>query len=100
MGDDNGLVVEGIIDIGQSFVNAGSGLIDLGRTFHVQSFVTFVIKDFNEVIEDSNPSLSHQTASLLKLNKACAEAKGTPLSLRMLEGMPRSLKSLSNTAKA
>jgi hypothetical protein len=32
---------------------------------------------------------------LLKLNKACAEAKGTPLSLRMLAGRPRSLKSLS-----
>jgi hypothetical protein len=27
---------------------------------------------------------------LLKLNKACAEAKGTPLSLRMLAGRPRS----------
>src|SRR5207302_4686790 len=32
------------------------------------------------------PSRSHQTASLLKLNKACAEAKGTPLSLRMVGG--------------
>ena len=42
------------------------------------------------------PSLSHQTASLLRLNKAWAEAKGTPLSLRMLAGRPRSLKSLSN----
>ena len=30
------------------------------------------------------PRRSHQTASLLRLNKACAEAKGTPLSLRML----------------
>jgi hypothetical protein len=46
------------------------------------------------------PSRSHQTASLLKLNKACAEAKGTPLSLRILTGRPRSLKSLSNTVKA
>src|SRR6266851_8486109 len=40
------------------------------------------------------PRRSHQTASLLKLNKAWAEAKGTPLSLRMLEGRPRSLKCL------
>jgi hypothetical protein len=31
--------------------------------------------------EAAIPSLSHQTASLLKLNKAWAEAKGTPLSL-------------------
>src|SRR5438128_9554310 len=43
---------------------------------------------------------SHQTASLLKLNSACAEAKGTPLSLRMFAGRPRSLKSRSNAAKA
>jgi hypothetical protein len=46
------------------------------------------------------PSRSHQTASLLKLNNACADAKGTLLSLRMLAGKPRSLKSLSNTVKA
>src|SRR6267378_777046 len=43
------------------------------------------------------PSRSHQTASLLRLNKAWAEAKGTPLSLRILAGRPRSLKSRSNT---
>jgi hypothetical protein len=29
---------------------------------------------------------AHHTASLLRLNKACAEANGTPLSLRMLAG--------------
>src|ERR1700758_3723435 len=46
------------------------------------------------------PSRSHHTASLLKLNQACAEAKGTPLSLRMLAGRPRSLKSRSNTVKS
>src|SRR5450755_1884972 len=33
------------------------------------------------------PRRSHQTASLLKLNNACAEAKGTPLSLRICAGM-------------
>src|SRR5262250_1795373 len=38
------------------------------------------------------PRRSHQTASLLKWNKACAEAKGTPLSLRMLAGRPPLLK--------
>src|ERR1039457_6246867 len=32
------------------------------------------------------PRRSHHTASLLKLNNACAEANGTPLSLRMLAG--------------
>jgi hypothetical protein len=36
------------------------------------------------------PGRSHHTASLLKLNNACAEANGTPLSLRMLAGRPRS----------
>jgi hypothetical protein len=49
---------------------------------------------------DTDPRRSHQTASLLRLNKACAEAKGTPLSLRILAGRPRSLKSCSNTLKA
>jgi hypothetical protein len=38
------------------------------------------------------PRRSHQTASLLKLNKACAEAKGTPLSLRMFGGQAALLK--------
>jgi hypothetical protein len=52
MGDDDGLVVEGIIDIRQSFVDACGGLINLGWALHVQSFVrTFVIEDFDEVIE-------------------------------------------------
>ncbi len=36
------------------------------------------------------PRRSHQTASLLKLKRALGEAKGTPLSLRMLAGRPRS----------
>jgi hypothetical protein len=40
------------------------------------------------------PHRSHHTASLLKLNKAWAEAKGTPLSLRMLAGRPRSWNAL------
>jgi hypothetical protein len=33
-------------------IDAGRGLIDLGRTLHAQGFVrTFVIEDFDEVIE-------------------------------------------------
>ncbi len=52
IGDDHDVVVEGIIDIGQSLVGAGSGLIDLGRALHVQSFVrTFLVEDFDKVIE-------------------------------------------------
>ena len=49
---------------------------------------------------DADARRNHQTASLLRLNKACAEAKGTPLSLRMFAGKPRSWKSRSNTVKA
>src|SRR5215472_13114270 len=45
------------------------------------------------------PRRSHQTASLLKLKRAWAEAKGTPRSLRMLAGRPRSLNSRSKTVK-
>jgi hypothetical protein len=52
IGDDNGLVVERIIDIGQSLIDAGGWLIDLGRALHVQGFVrTFLVEDFDEVIE-------------------------------------------------
>jgi len=52
IGDDNGLVVERIIDIGQSRIDAGGWLIDLGRALHVQGFVrTFLVEDFDEVIE-------------------------------------------------
>jgi hypothetical protein len=58
-GDHDGFIVEGIVDVRQ----AGVGMRSMPM-----------------------PSRRHQTASLLKLNKACAEAKGTPSSLRMLAG--------------
>ena len=45
------------------------------------------------------PSLSHQTESLDRLNKALL-AKGTPLSLRMALGGPRSLKSRAKAVRA
>src|SRR6266567_102391 len=35
VGDDNDLVVEGIVDVGQSPGRAGGGLIDLGRALHL-----------------------------------------------------------------
>ncbi len=37
---------------------------------------------------------------LAQVEQGMAEAKGTPLSLRILAGRPRSLKSLSNTVKS
>src|SRR5580704_4575580 len=53
-GDDNDLVVKGIVNIGQSLTGAGGGLIDLSRALHVQGFVrTFVVEDFDEVVEAS-----------------------------------------------
>jgi hypothetical protein len=46
--------VKGIVDIGQSLIGAGRGLLDLSRALHAQSFVrTFVIEDFDEVVEAS-----------------------------------------------
>jgi len=52
IGDDDDFIVEGIVDIGQSLISAGRGLIDLGWALHVQGFVrTFVVEDFDEVIE-------------------------------------------------
>jgi hypothetical protein len=35
IGNDDDLVVEGIVDIGQSLIDAGRGLIDLGRALHI-----------------------------------------------------------------
>jgi hypothetical protein len=46
------------------------------------------------------PSRSHQTESLLRPNSAQALAKGTPLSVRMALGRPKSLNARSNTVKA
>src|SRR6202790_4508678 len=46
------------------------------------------------------PRRSHQTASLLKLNNACAEAKGTPLSLRMWAGRPTLFKKALKDSKS
>jgi hypothetical protein len=52
IGNDNGLVVEGIVDVGHSGVSASGRLIDLGRAFHLQRFMrTFVVEDFDEIIE-------------------------------------------------
>src|SRR5215472_2883666 len=38
-GDHDGFVVEGIVDVWQSLVDARGRLIDFGRTFHAQGFV-------------------------------------------------------------
>src|SRR5262249_43701433 len=51
-GDHDGFVVEGIVDVRQSGVGAQRGLIDLRRTFHIQSFVrALVVEDLNEFVE-------------------------------------------------
>jgi hypothetical protein len=46
------------------------------------------------------PSRSHHTESLESPNREFGEAKGTPLSVRMEAGSPKSLKMRSNTVKA
>src|SRR5258708_36830059 len=46
------------------------------------------------------PRRSHQTESLLRPKKALLLAKGTPLSLRIGRGSPKSLKALSKTVNA
>src|SRR5579863_3231921 len=48
----------------------------------------------------ATPSLSHQTESLERLNRPFGLAKGTPLSERIAEGKPRSLKSCSKAVMA
>src|ERR1700686_4943362 len=46
------------------------------------------------------PSLSHQTESFERLNRAFGLAKGTPLSERMANGKPRSRNSRSKAVQA
>ena len=54
VGDDNDLVVERVVDVGQSLIGARGGLIDFGRALHVQSFVrTFLVEDLDKAIEPS-----------------------------------------------
>jgi hypothetical protein len=58
IGDDHDLVVKGIVDIGQSAIGAGGGLLDLGRTLHAEGLVRAL------VIEDLDKS--HRTWLLLE----------------------------------
>jgi hypothetical protein len=47
-----GFIVQGIVDVRQSGVGARGRLVDLRRTFHVQSFVgTFVVEDLDKFVE-------------------------------------------------
>ena len=51
-GDHDGLIVERIIDIRQSGVGTRGRLVDLGRTFHVQSFVrTLLVEDLDKFVK-------------------------------------------------
>jgi hypothetical protein len=78
-----------------------TSLAGLWPLSEMHAFVTAILLGMARLDAfNANAQTEHQTASLLRLNKACAEAKGTPLSLRMLAGKPRSLKSRSNTVKA
>jgi len=51
-GNHDGCVVEGVVDVGQSLIEAGGGLIDFGRILHAVGFVrALVIKDLDEFVE-------------------------------------------------
>src|SRR5215472_12894887 len=52
--DHDGFVVERIVDVRQSRVGTRGRLVDLRRTFHVQSLVRpFVVKDLHKLVEAS-----------------------------------------------
>jgi hypothetical protein len=52
IGDDNDLVMEGIINIRQALIGTARGLIELGRTLHAQGFVrTFIVEDLDEIMK-------------------------------------------------
>ena len=51
-GNHDSLVVEGVVDVGQSLIEASGGLIDFGRILHAEGFVrTVMIKDLDEFVE-------------------------------------------------
>jgi len=51
-GDHNSFVVQGIIDVRQSLVEAGRGSKDLSGTLHAPSLVrAFLVEDLDEVLE-------------------------------------------------
>jgi hypothetical protein len=53
-GDHDGFVVEGIVDVRQPGVGTRGRLVDLRRTFHIQSFVrALVVEELKEFIEAS-----------------------------------------------
>ena len=57
-GDHDGLIVQGIVDVLQSGVDLRGRLIDLGRTWHVESFVrTLVVEDINKIYQ-SGPAVA------------------------------------------
>jgi hypothetical protein len=51
-GNHDSFVVEGVVDVGQSLIEAGGGLIDFGRILHTEGLVrALIIKDFDEFVE-------------------------------------------------
>jgi hypothetical protein len=51
-GNHDSFVVEGVVDVGQSLIEASGGLIDFGRILHSEGFVrTLIIKDLDEFVE-------------------------------------------------
>src|SRR5579863_8478988 len=51
-GDHDGFIVQRIVDVRQADVGTQSRLVDLRRTFHVQSFVgTFDVEDLDKFVE-------------------------------------------------
>ena len=50
--DNDDLVMEGIVDVGQSAIRTSRRLIDLSRAFHIEGFVrTLAVEDLEEAIE-------------------------------------------------
>jgi len=53
-GYHDSFVVKKVIDVRQSGVGTRGRLVDLGRTFHLQSFVrTLVVEDVDKLVEAS-----------------------------------------------
>jgi len=66
-GDHDGFVVKGIVDVRQPGVGTRGGLVDLRRTFHIQSFVrALIVEDLNEFVEAGLASFANRIQKVLE----------------------------------
>ncbi len=102
MGPFGVVAADEVVELGlllKEVLRGRSGGLDLQGQMHaLVAAVLLRMAGLDALDLDAEPQ--RPTESLERLNKALGLAKGTPLSVRMAVGKPKSLKALSNTQKA